>query len=99
MQIKIGAITFDVVEVDGLTDGQATIWGQVISSKCVIRIEAALLEQVKRTTILHEVLHVVADHIGRPEVAADEGLVNALAHGMLQVLRDNPGLAKRLLED
>lgn len=88
--LKIGPITFAVSEVKDLVAGGKTVWGNAGMGNSTIEVEESLAPGPKRTTLLHEVVHVALDHAGYRKVAKDEGLVNALAHSLLQVLRDNP---------
>ena len=49
----------------------------------------------QRDTLLHEVIHGIELQLG---YKLTEAQVSGLAAGLLQVLRDNPGFAKWLLE-
>ena len=99
MKLKIGPVTFTVIEVTDLVVGGKTVWGDADMSTSTIKVEDALADGPKRTTLLHEVVHVCLDFAGYREAAQNDGLINALAHGLLQVLRDNPTFTERLLSE
>jgi hypothetical protein len=93
MQIKIGAITYDIVEEKGLTNGDkdAKLDGHIRYSECQICVEAGLAGQAKRQVIWHEVIHGILTHAGIRK--HDEALVDALAYGLMDLLKNNPWLA------
>lgn len=88
--LKIGPITFAVSEVEGLVVGGKTVWGDANMGDSTITVEESLAPGPKCATLLHEVVHVALDYAGYREIAQNEGVVNSLAHSLLQVLRDNP---------
>jgi hypothetical protein len=65
------------------------------------RHEIAVMPQLRplvRTQILwHEAIHVLLHQAGQRE--HEEALVDLMAYGIMQVLRDNPDLVKETLYD
>lgn len=70
------------------------IYGQVNYGECEIRVEAQNDPQQRRQTLWHEVVHVLLTQAGLVKDAKREGLVDPLAYGLMQVVRDNPGLCE-----
>ena len=99
-RVKIGPIVYEVCVVERLTDAgnNRTLWGNVKQDECRVFLEAGISDQQKRQTLLHEVIHVLLHQSGRPEQAEDEGLVEALGHGFMAVLIDNPALIEFVTE-
>jgi hypothetical protein len=89
-QVRIGPIVYTVCEESELASASGTLYGDINYGKCRIRIDADLDPQIKRITLWHEVLHgilntaAISDH--------DEQIIDALAHGIVQALHDNPEL-------
>lgn len=61
-----------------------------------IRVRSTMAESVKRTTIMHEVIHALCC-INDLAIDNSETQVSVLANGVLMFLRDNPEMARRLL--
>ena len=84
MDIRIGAITYAVVESD-ISD-----YGMIDYETQTIRIRKGLGKDAKSVTVWHEVIHAILYNMGHLD--HDEVLVDGIAHGLLQCLRDNPKL-------
>lgn len=89
-QVQIGAIAYDVVAVDDLHGASGKICGDIDAQRCRIRVDAGLHPQIQRVTLWHEVLHGILYAAGIAE--HDEQQIDALAHGLVLLLRDNPRL-------
>jgi hypothetical protein len=89
MQIRIGPIDYDVIEVKGLVSKEFAC-GECNYERGRIRIDAGMHSQVKQVTIWHEAIHAILH--GAAIGDHDEQVVDALAHGIVQVLRDNAEL-------
>jgi hypothetical protein len=91
MQIQIGPITYSVVEVPELAGaGPSSLCGDIDTQKCRIRINADMADAIKRVTLWHEIVHGILFAAGIME--HDEQVIDAIGHGLVQVLRDNPQL-------
>jgi hypothetical protein len=90
-KVKIGAIYFDVKEIQGLTaeEDSKKIDGHIVYNKCEIRIEASLNEQVKRVTLWHEIIHGILTFAN---VEHDERIVDVLGYGIVAALDENTTL-------
>jgi Zn-dependent peptidase ImmA (M78 family) len=93
-KIKIGAVSYKVLFVENPTkrDGGA-IDGQIDHGWAEILIKKNMDKQIQVQTILHEILHAIEAQSGRPH-ELKEPMVDALAFGIYQALRDNPQLVK-----
>lgn len=110
-KLRVGPFTYNVIEtgaecralLDGITtrahkDGEC---GHCDHSNLDLRVHPDIAKPLKRETLLHEALHACTNLAGiLPEYGRkkEERLVRRLAPVVLQMLRDNPWLVKRLLE-
>lgn len=92
MQIKIGPIVYDVLEVSELASDAGMLHGDINFSKCRIRLDADDNPQRQHQTLWHEVLHGILHGAGI-RGGHDECQIEALTHGIIQLLQDNPSLA------
>lgn len=87
--VRIGAIDYDVVLVDGLEgDDHVALNGHIVYNANQIRVEADMTMTSTFATIWHEVLHGLLEQAGIE--AHDERSIIALGYGITAVLRDNP---------
>jgi hypothetical protein len=88
--IKIGAISYAVVEIEGLHTEGEKLDGHIKYGPCEIRLEATQSPQAKRQVLWHEILHAILTHAGYRK--HDDGRIDALAYGIMSILQDNPHL-------
>lgn len=86
MRVLIGPIAYQVVE----TELNGNLCGDIDTMKCRIRIEQSMAPDIKRVTLWHEIVHGILFAAGITDHS--EIQVDALAHGLVQLLRDNPEL-------
>lgn len=90
-KVRIGSMDYDVIKTDNviLLDG-VQCYGMIdyISHRIEID-ETAQDEQGMEVTFLHELIHGILISRGMDKESADEKLVNELARGFHQVIRDN----------
>lgn len=103
--VKIGHITYTVQPAEptlGVDKTDIGTWnrycGEIVYAECMILIKDEQHEQSKRATLMHEAVHGVLWNAGQYDANANEGLVNALAYGLVALLRDNPELVAYLTE-
>ena len=86
-KVKIGAVTYTVADAPipdcGLIDYEAQ----------TIVIKKGLGKDARAVTMWHEVIHGILYNMGH--VNHDEIIVDGIAHGVVQCLRDNPQLKGR----
>ena len=88
-RITIGPLVYQVVAVKELASSSGELHGDINTRKCRIRIDANDDPQIQHLTVWHEVLHGILMGAAYPD-EHDEQVIDALAHGIVQVLRDNP---------
>jgi hypothetical protein len=92
--IKIGAFLFSVQSFPNLKDDEdKRVDGYLDHSKSEILLDAELGSQAHLSTLLHEVVHEIAIQSGQD---LNEGQVDAMAFGVIQVLKDNPELVRMI---
>lgn len=87
--IKIGAFNYKVVLEESELDGDACD-GLMDYAQAKISISNKQDDQIKVQTLLHEILHGIMHQAGY--IDHDEGVINTLSYGLIQVIRDNPEL-------
>jgi hypothetical protein len=94
--VKIGAVWHKVVYTKNLTsDDGRPLDGQIDHGAALINIKANMDKQVQAQTLLHEILHGIEVQTGRRR-ELKEPMIDALAYGIYQVMRDNPQLVKMI---
>ena len=87
-KVKIGGITYAVTRDATLPDtGYA---GQIRYQRCQIIIAENVHPVAAQQILWHEIVHGIMQHAGITE--QPESLVEAISYGVMQVLRDNPGI-------
>lgn len=87
-QVKIGGITYAITRDATLPDTGFS--GQIRYQRCQIVIADNLHPVAARQVLWHEIVHGIMQQAGIQE--QPESLVEAISYGVLQVLRDNPGI-------
>lgn len=86
-KIKIGNLTY---EIGKLNDSNSENYGKSSHSEQWIKLAKEFASHDKESeTFLHEVIHQVLDQGKFFEESKDEKLVECLAKGLYQVLKDN----------
>lgn len=97
--IKIGPITYRVLEAERLDAERSGVCvGEIQYSTATIYVVPNLDPQFAPVNLLHEAIHGVLAHAGVDPATHDERVVEALAYGLVQVLRDNPELVKAITQ-
>lgn len=85
MKYEIAGVTYNVEEVNGLTDAEH--FGYINFADSVIRIDANLSEDRKRQTLAHELAHALLYEAGFED--HDEELASRLGRVLHMFFRDN----------
>lgn len=94
--VKIGPIRYELEFVERLlSETDNKLQGHIQYQPCTLSVEQNSNAQIQAVTILHEILHGLLNNVGFYE--QDEKLIDTLAHGLLDVIQDNPDLMKALL--
>jgi len=92
-KIRIGWVNYDVISDVNLNLEGAS--GQIRYLKDEIALMPNLAPQAQCFVLWHEIAHGILMAAGVEE--HDEQTINVLAHGIIQVLRDNPDLVMTTL--
>ena len=86
--IRLGPRDFTVTVLDRLvdSDGGKKLDGHIKYSECEIEIDGKLSGQAAKQVVWHEALHGLVVMLGQE---MEESKIDALAYGIMQVLRDN----------
>lgn len=55
-----------------------------------IKISIDSSNVIQQETVIHEILHCIANQMGLSRLQDDEDMIDALSTGLLNVIRDNP---------
>jgi len=91
--IKIGPIQYEIVKTDKLPE---EVSGEFVPEQCRFFINQDHHIQQQDVALIHEIVHAILLQGGRSIESEDEDLVCILAHGLLQVLRNNHFLTEHL---
>ena len=93
--IRIGPIDYTVEYIQDLRDGDRKLDGWFHFASSRILIDESLSEQARRQVLWHEIIHglfFLAGELPTPE--RKEDFIDALASGVMNVIRDNPELGQ-----
>lgn len=91
--IIIGPLTYAIVfetRMFRVNEDGSTNWidGRIEYGKAVVKLNSELADQSVVPVLWHELLHGILDNAGQH--VQPEGIIEALANGITQLLRDNP---------
>ena len=85
-RIKIGWKQYDVVFADSRLNSGAELYGQINYDNCTITLRESSSPDQLRATLIHEVLHAIAEMYGLP---LEEKFVTDLANALYTAIKDN----------
>lgn len=90
-KIRIGNFDYDVE----LTEQPILLDYQLCSGLCdvhnqLIQIDAGLTDQNKERVLWHETVHGLFEYLGLDFGEKNENIVDSVARGVMQLVRDNP---------
>lgn len=93
--VKIGPMRYEVISNDDRMPESDTGYriGEIDYERLRIRLKNTLNDQVRIQTLWHEIIHGILNNAGSPDKSQMETIIDAVATGIIQVLRDNPELA------
>src|SRR5688572_10293345 len=91
--LKIGPFTFVVAPTSELRGDDKNYDGQLKHGTSSILLSHDMDRQATLQTRMHEVIHEIAIQAGQEMT---EGLIDAIAYGWIQTMRDNPELVKMI---
>lgn len=91
--VKIGVLNYEIVQGTALSNTKEE-WqlGEISYGESRIYLDDNLSPQVRKQTLMHEIVHGMLNEIGHEAEREDEGLVNGLANQILMLLQSNPEL-------
>lgn len=87
-KLKILATEYDIEEVEQI-DKYQRLLGQIEYTEQKIKIDKSLSEDMKRETLMHEILHGILEKLGYDNINEDEQKVHSIASTMYLVLKEN----------
>lgn len=100
--VRIGCMDYKIYHQPNLKDEKGEfMWGRASHSEMTIGINSDSDPQGECQTFWHEIIHVLIIQSGLYKILKrelQERICDSLAYGILQVLRDNPILAKEAAE-
>ncbi len=96
--LRVGPLRYQIVR-----DSQrlpSDHWGMTDKARQVVALSPDQSDQRTRLTLLHEILHALADitNLDGIDPSVEERLVTQLAPALLDLLRENPGLVAYLTD-
>ncbi len=90
--INVLGIPYRVEKPDRITVDGVNGDGSVTYNTSLIEIVDGMPVEVERVVLFHELMHAVFKAQGQTKYRKDENLLDAIAHGIVEVLRANPQL-------
>lgn len=86
MKVMICGVPHEVVEVKDEFDSDCH-FGQIEYSKCLIKVNKEMPDEMKQSTIVHEMMHGILNHLGYEDLANDEKFVRVLGNAINESFR------------
>lgn len=98
--IRIGAFDYTVAKVDKIFEDQdRKYYGDIDYFETKIQILNEVTGYVEKQTLWHEILHGIFRNAGQRKACNNEPLIDCIAYGLVQVMRDNPDLVRYMLDE
>lgn len=88
--VHIGEYDYEVKLQPEIKHDDTEYLGWVDYGTTVIDLSLAEHEQLRSQTLVHEIIHVIMHQAGFSDHS--EAVIEALSHGLIQVIRENPEL-------
>lgn len=103
MKAKILNRVYSIVEFEdkrpvGKPKDNLIISGHSDHIEQTIEIYKLLGKDTKAMTVMHECIHCILDQVGFPKDNDNEELIDALATGIVSLIRENKELIKKIVE-
>lgn len=97
-KVKIGWRVYTVEVCDNLEFENEEAMGSFQVANHTIKISSEIGYEEQVCTLIHEILHGIFLNGGQEDARCDEGIIECVASGMYQLLRDNPKLIDAIKE-
>lgn len=87
-KLKILATEYKIEEVEQI-DKYQRLLGQIEYVEQTIKIDKNISEDMKKETLIHEILHGILEKLGYEELNEDEQKIHSIASTMYLVLKEN----------
>ena len=87
-KVKILATEYNVQEVEQI-DKYQRVLGQIEYEEQTIKVDKNISEDMKKETLIHEIIHGILEKLGYTELNEDEQKVHSIASTMYLVLKEN----------
>ena len=85
-RLRVGPAVYEVTPVPELETQKGTkLDGQIMHGSEMVYIESGLPIRTYRVTVVHELIHAILQQAGRHKLYRNEGLLDALAYGLVGV--------------
>lgn len=90
LTIRMGVLDYAVqVEQDLRSSEDSKLYGEILYGAGTIRVDASAKPAFQAVVLWHELVHGLLEQAGQEQ---SEATCNAIAFGLVQLLRDNPDL-------
>lgn len=97
-KLKIGYKDYDVYELDPVHANELEISGDCLHAENRIRVLMANNDWETLNTLVHESFHGIWHVYGMQDGDNEERIVNTMANGFINIIRDNPELVRTIIE-
>ncbi len=87
-KIKIMATEYEVEELEQINKYERLL-GQINYEEQKIQLDKNISNDMKKETLIHEILHGILDKLGYTDLNEDEQKVHSIASTMYLVLKEN----------
>ena len=94
-QIKIDTVKYTAKEYEYILSGNRSVMGQINYEKSEIQISEKISAENKKLVLMHEITHGITVERDVKDIIPEEHyekVVDEIAKGFLQLIRDNPAL-------
>lgn len=89
-KVKICGVSFDVVYLDNLNDGNKVLLGETNYDNTTIKLcSSNQSEEGKKMTFIHEVVHVIDNAF---QLKLSEEYIESIGRGVFALINDNPDI-------
>jgi hypothetical protein len=89
VKIDILGVDWTVVFKPDVLVNNSLCLGSCNPSNSIIEINTDYSKEKQKRTLIHELIHAIADLIAKPDLYADEETIDALTTGLYQVIKSN----------
>ena len=94
--LKIGPASYDVMTQENLKAAEGyKIDGQILHGAELLQVEESLPRRTQQITVVHELLHGILQQAGQHKLYKNEGLLDALAYGLIGTRVNPAGITGR----